>query len=403
MNYKVKNKFIIDKVYAVKDKIYYEYRVEGTEDFKKIFWMGELFSVQYNEDIENVPQSILVIPLICNILPIIWVNNATIYLDEIDKKFYKSIPNIKKGYIEMLPNIEFKGKLKAKKKVKNNIKEQNADIEKTATFFSGGVDSYSTLIRKMNEKPDLITIWGADIDFENTEGWEHVKSYIQEIGKKYDLKNVLIKTAIRRFVDNSELERQYHEILNDNWWHAMQHGIGLIGNVAPYAYKHKLKTIYIPSTYTKYDKGIVCASIPQIDDEVKFGCTSVLCEGIDFNRQEKVNQISDYIKKNNDNIKLRVCYKSKDGENCCNCEKCYRTIMAFISQKINPNDIGFKVDKDKMQQIKEEMTNKDMMETKGAKILWRDIQKEFKKEEKYWKTNEDINWILGDRKEFIKQ
>ena len=255
----------------------------------------------------------------------------------------------------------------------------------------------------MNEKPDLITIWGADIDFENTEGWEHVKSYIQEIGKKYDLKNVLIKTAIRRFVDNSELERQYHEILNDNWWHAMQHGIGLIGNVAPYAYKHKLKTIYIPSTYTKYDKGIVCASIPQIDDEVKFGCTSVLCEGIDFNRQEKVNQISDYIKKNNDNIKLRVCYKSKDGENCCNCEKCYRTIMAFISQKINPNDIGFKVDKDKMQQIKEEMTNKDMMETKGAKILWRDIQKEFKKEEKYWKTNEDINWILGDRKEFIKQ
>ena len=106
MNYKVKNKFIIDKVYAVKDKIYYEYRVEGTEDFKKIFWMGELFSVQYNEDIENVPQSILVIPLICNILPIIWVNNATIYLDEIDKKFYKSIPNIKKGYIEMLPNIK---------------------------------------------------------------------------------------------------------------------------------------------------------------------------------------------------------------------------------------------------------------------------------------------------------
>ena len=191
MNFKVKNKFIIDKVYAVKDKIYYEYRVEGTEDFKKIFWMGELFSVQYNEDIENVPQSILVIPLICNILPIIWVNNATIYLDEIDKKFYKSIPNIKKGYKEMLPNIEFKGKLKAKKKVKNNIKEQNADIEKTATFFSGGVDSYSTLIRKMNEKPDLITIWGADIDFENTEGWEHVKSYIQEIGKKYDLKMYL--------------------------------------------------------------------------------------------------------------------------------------------------------------------------------------------------------------------
>lgn len=386
----MKNKFIIDKVYAKNNKIYYEYRIEGKESFKKLFWMGELFSVEYNEKMEDVPQSILAIPLVCNILPIIWVNNATIYLEEIDKTFYKSISEVKKGYKEMLPYIHFQGKIKAKKKVRNNYEVTN----KKATFFSGGVDSYSTLIRIMDKKPDLITIWGADIDFENEEGWKVVKQYVEGIGKKYHLKNVLIKTALRRFIDNSELEKQYHELLDDNWWHAMQHGIGLIGNVAPYAYKYKLQTIYIPSTYTKEDKNIVCASKPEIDDQVKFGNTTVLCEGTDFNRQQKVNGIAKYIKDNNDNIKLRVCYKSADGENCCNCEKCYRTIMAFISQKINPNDIGFNVDKDKMNQIKEEMTNKNILETVGANILWQDIRKEFEKEKDYWYKNEDVNWII---------
>ena len=105
----MKNKFIIDHVYAKDRKIYYEYRVEGEENFKKLFWLGEFFSVEYNEEIECVPESILVIPLLCNILPIIWVNNATVYLNEIDKTFYKSIDEIKKGYKDMLPYIHFKG------------------------------------------------------------------------------------------------------------------------------------------------------------------------------------------------------------------------------------------------------------------------------------------------------
>ena len=390
----MKNKFIIDHVYAKDRKIYYEYRVEGEENFKKLFWLGEFFSVEYNEEIEGVPESVLVIPLLCNILPIIWVNNATVYLNEIDKTFYKSIDEIKKGYKDMLPYIHFKGKLKAKKKIKNDYEVTN----RKATFFSGGVDSYSTLIRNMEEKPDLITIWGADIDFENEEGWKVVKQYVEGIGKKYHLKNVLIRTALRRFIDNSEHEKQYHELLDDNWWHSMQHGIGLIGNVAPYAYKYKLQTIYIPSTYTKEDKEIVCASRPEIDDKVKFGNTTVFCEGTDYNRQQKVNGISKYIKDKKDNITLRVCYRSLDGDNCCNCEKCYRTIMSFISQKINPNDIGFTVDKQKMQQIKEEMQREDILDTVGANILWKDIREAFEEDEAYWKDNEDVNWIFNFKK-----
>lgn len=386
----MKNRFIIDSVFAKENKIYYKYRVEGKEDFKKLFWLGEFFSVEFNENIEGIPESILVIPLVCNVLPIIWVNNAILYINEIDKTFYKSIADIKKGYINMLPQIKFKGKVKAKKKIKNYYQV----TDKSATFFSGGVDSYSTLIRNLSEKPDLITIWGADIDFENEVGWNVVKSYLEEIGEKYKLKNVFIKTALRRFIDNSELEKQYHELLNDNWWHAMQHGIGLIGNVAPYAYKYKINTIYIPSTHTKEDKNVVCASRPDIDNMVKFGNTRIFHEGFDFNRQQKVNGISDYIKQNNDYIKLRVCYRSKEGDNCCNCEKCYRTIMAFISQKINPNKIGFNVDENTINKIREQMNSEDLVEHLDVKKLWEDIKKEFEKDE-YWKKEQQIKWVFN--------
>ncbi len=386
----MKNKFFIKKVYAKKNKIYYEYTIDGEEKFKKLFWLGEFFSVEYNESLEGIPESILVIPLLCNILPIIWMNKGTIYLNQIDKTFYKSIKEIKKGYDKMLPTIKLRGKVKSKQRVNNKYTQTN----KIATFFSGGVDSFFTLIRNFKESPDLITIWGADVDYENEEGWKVVKKYVEDIGRKYKLKNVLIRASVRRFIDNSELEKQYHDLLQDNWWHAMQHGIGLIGNIAPYAYKHRLKTILIPSTYTK-ETQVVCASRPEIDNHVRFGSTKVFHEGFESNRQQKVEKICEHVKNNNDKIKLRVCYRSLKGENCCECEKCYRTILSIISQKANPNEFGFMVDKEKMQQIKDVITKTDIIQDDKIKNLWRDIQKQFKREESFWRENEDANWILS--------
>ena len=48
-----------------------------------------------------------------------------------------------------------------------------------------------------------------------------VKEFVQSVVQEFDLNNILIKASVRRFINNSELEKQYHELLNDNWWHAM--------------------------------------------------------------------------------------------------------------------------------------------------------------------------------------
>lgn len=350
--------------------------------------MGELFSVEYNENIENVPKSILIIPLICNVLPIAWMNNAKIVIPELDYTFYKSIKLIKKGYEKMLPNIKFKAKIKVGKKIKNTYEAS----ERVAACFSGGVDSFSTMISRLDEKPDLVTIWGADVDYENEKGWSVVKEFVENVAKENKLKNVLIKASVRRFIDNSELEKQYYNLLGGDWWLVMQHGIGLLGNIAPYAYKYKLKTIYIPSTFTE-NEDFVCASNPNIDNMLKFGGTSIFHEGYQYTRQDKVRNICNYAKKNNKNIKIRTCFKSLDGDNCCKCPKCYMTLFAILSQELDPNDFGFEFNDDVLNRMKNSLSKREFL-TPIQRLLWKQIQEDCIKNIEKFKDDYRINWIF---------
>lgn len=49
------------------------------------------------------------------------------------------------------------------------------------------------------------------------------------------------------------------------------------------------------------------------------------------------------------------------------------------------------------------MKNKNILETVGANILWKEIKEEFLKEKEYWETNEEVNWIFGDESNLIKK
>ena len=40
-------------------------------------------------------------------------------------------------------------------------------------------------------------------------------------------------------------------------------------------------------------------------------------------------------------MKLRVCWESAGGSNCCHCEKCLRTILAIYAEGADPRDFGF--------------------------------------------------------------
>ena len=81
---------------------------EVTAGLKKYFQSYVHFN-EYDADVSNCPTSLAVIPFICNVLPLIWLTNSELHVDEIDEDFYQSISGIKQGYSSMYQHFEFEG------------------------------------------------------------------------------------------------------------------------------------------------------------------------------------------------------------------------------------------------------------------------------------------------------
>ena len=335
-------KIVIKSVNVEKNDISIDYEVSN--GLKKYFNLENKFHAHYYEDISIVPKEIAVIPFISNVLPIIWLTNSELIIDSLEEKYANSIDKTRNAFNEMYNVNIFKGKVTVHNK--KIIKSLNIE-ENVSVFYSGGVDSTSSLVScfEKNEKPLLITIWGTDVWDHNIEGFESLKENAESCGKKYNLQNLFIKTNFRKFIYEHELTKGLLEDrINDSWWRGIQHGIGLIGHIAPYAYIKNIKMHYIPATLNNKNSGATCGSFPTIDESVKFLDCSICHEGYELDRLDKVNHIVNYFEKKKETFPLRVCYMDKGRKlNCCQCEKCYLTIMELISLKKDPNKWGFEV------------------------------------------------------------
>lgn len=381
---------IVKKVMKKERTIIYDFSV--TEELKKYF-SGAPFIIEYTENIESVPDAIAIIPFVCNVLPIIWLTDSSLVLYELDEAFYKCIPNVKKGYETMFPESEFKGEIKVDKVVPCDVKTTN----RKAMFYSGGLDSIQTLISHIDEKPDLISIWGSDIKFDNKKGWELVYSAVKEAAEKYGLKDVTIHSNFRGFDNEGALDKEFHVRLKDGWWHGVKHGIGLLGHVAPYAYLNGLSTMYIASSNCPADGHVRCASNPLIDNQVRFVKCQVSHDGFEFSRQDKIHNVVQFCKKNNYTINMHVCWESQSGNNCCRCEKCFRTIAGIIAEGADPKEYGFKKVINTIGEMQSAVLLGGRMNKHLAEHHWKQIHdrmlknKDELKKSLYWK---DIKWIL---------
>ena len=334
----MKNIIKIEEPIVNKNRIVCNYTVEG--DWKDVFHKEQKFFAEYSIDISMVPVSVAIIPFVSNILPIAWVYDAEILLPSIDKDYYESIPEFKKGYQDMFPMIDFKGSVKADEIVANNIEGQKGAV----SFFSGGVDAFNTLACHIDEKPTLITLWGADVKLDDVAGWEKVEKHIKETCLEFELNHVIVKSSFRSFFDEWKMSQKVIKS-GDGWWHGFQHGIGIISHAAPIMYSLKRKTIYFASSFTAAEKGkYKCASDPTIDNFVRFCGADVIHDGYEFNRQDKVHNITQFAQKTGRRIALRVCWESSGGSNCCDCEKCWRTILAIYAEGLDPKEFGFQYD-----------------------------------------------------------
>uniref|UniRef100_UPI004057C055 hypothetical protein n=1 Tax=Agathobacter sp. TaxID=2021311 RepID=UPI004057C055 len=345
------NEIRLTEINVSKNKVIYNYIVNG--DWAVYFNTKISMEIEYSVNIEEVPKSVLAVPFVSNILPIVWLCDARLYLDEIDRDFIDNLDLVKKGYQDMYPMLPFKGSIEVCKVKENGLATQNS----TAVFFSGGVDAYTTLLRHIDEKPYLVTLWGADVKLDDIEGWNNVERHIHTVSKEYNLEKIVVKTNFRSVINEGKLDVLVKDS-KDMWWHGFQHGIALIGHMAPLAFLLGIKYTYIASSNPQSMKGqYTCASDPTIDNYVMYSGCKTVHDGYEWDRQNKIQFLVSKKQKGNP-ITLRVCWISTGGKNCCRCEKCYRTILEIVSEAGNPNEYGFKWDNEAIKACKRDMLHK---------------------------------------------
>lgn len=360
-----------------------------SKELECYFDSNHTFFADFSVNIDNVPDSINVIPFICNVLPIIWLTDSELYVESLDKDFYNSIENFKNGYKLMYPHMKFNGSVSVKNLV-DNVQDEKKEVF-CGAFFSGGVDAFATVIAHIDEQPDLITVWGSDIILEDEGGWKRVWDHTVHTAEQFGLDSIAVKTNFRTFIDNEALNNLCKEG-KDSWWHGFQHGIGLIGLSAPITWVKGYSTVYIASSFTEADKqrgNITCASDPEIDGYVRFCGCQVVHDQFEFNRQEKVNNICKFVEQRNLKLDIRVCYAVKGGVNCNACEKCIRTMMEIVAANANPENYGFVWDKKLLKGYKRTVVSRVNYITLP---FWEDIKRLLNTNPKL-QLPEELSWI----------
>lgn len=366
-----------------------------SKELQPYFHQSNTFVAEYTENIENVPLPVAVIPFIVNVLPIVWIADATLYVDAVDKSFYDSIESFKQGYINMYPMISFRGRIE----VSQIINDAYPTSDEVGMLFSGGVDAFATLLTHYNENPMPITVIGADIKLDDYEGIGNMKEHACIALQNLSLRNpCFIKTNFRSFINENRLGNLVKDS-KDSWWHGFQHGIGIIGLAAPIAYIRRHAILYIASSYTKEDR-VTCASHPSIDNNIRFGSTVTIHDQYENNRQKKIGIISEFHRKTSKNILLRVCWESRGGKNCCQCEKCLRTIYALYAEGEDPTNYGFSYTIPELSEASRKFRKKIPFLKDMQRVFWIDIQKRFIETQQF-SDSQSINWIY--RADFTKK
>ena len=393
------NRITVSNVTVTGQKITCDVKAEGPvkESFKlKSF----SFDYEANISMEGVPKSIAVLPALGTLLPLSWLFDAVLEVEECDADFYRSIPDIKRGYMNMYPTVSFAGELKVGKICENH----HEDASGSMTFFSGGLDSHDTAIRHAAEKPALLILRGADISIRpgDDAGWEEILRQVDHLAGELGSVRYSVVTNFRNVLKYRFLNEWTAGAAGTEgtYWYCFQHGLAFATHAAPIAWQKKLETVYIASSYTENEEGMTtCASDPSIDNFVRFCDAHISHDGYEYNRNDKLDHVAAWRRKTGADVYLRVCHskpkgsKDKNGRNCCKCEKCYRTILGLYAIKEDPARYGF--DYGDFDKLANEIHNKAFRIVRLFNLRYIPIIQKMKENYKPEEVPESMKWFYN--------
>jgi hypothetical protein len=185
---------------------------------------------------------------------------------------------------------------------------------KIGVFFSGGIDSFYTLLKNQQEISHIVYVHGFDIALHDTERREAMSQALTAIATELHVELVEVITNLREYSDRFCP------------WGSHYHGsaLAMIGHLL----SPTLKKIYISSDFTynflePWGSHILVAPLWNTTN------SNQIFYGMSTSRFNKSAFISENacVQKH-----LRVCWEHKNNNiNCGECEKCIRSMTAFYS------------------------------------------------------------------------
>lgn len=327
---------ILNKITVEGGRVYYDFYCDPS--LTPYFNSTRLF-IEYPNNVDNVPMSILAIPFVGTILGIAWLENCNIYVPELDSTYYYSLRETRAAYQDMYYDAKLLGRVVPCKIISNELPKSN----KSLLLFGGGVDAHSTYIRHKSEVSHIINIQGWFKDLQAIDiAAECDKKHCKEFAIRENIEFIYVKSNFASLIDNKYFEKKYSLILHDSWWHGIQHSMAFIAISIVMAYRIGISNLLIASSCT-VGRRHPCASFITTDSSYRFSVNgNVTHDAFELNRQQKMKVIVDYQKKSGKPYPLKVC--SFNDKNCCECEKCFRTILEIVAEGGDVRDFGFNID-----------------------------------------------------------
>ncbi|MFN3233564.1 MAG: hypothetical protein ACE363_15595 [Alphaproteobacteria bacterium] len=190
---------------------------------------------------------------------------------------------------------------------------------KTAQFFSGGVDSFFTLMRGLSQSEypavpptsSLLTIWGFDVPLAHPDEFAAVWALGKDTARKFDMDCIAIATNALEL----ESSRLYLGPLTHG---AVIAACGLL-------LSGRFQNLILASSYD-FSHTPPWGSHMLVDPLFSTSQTRLIHDGAAFTRVQKTAFVA-----SDPNVlsRLRVCWVLGGASNCSRCSKCMRTMLTL--------------------------------------------------------------------------
>ncbi len=218
-----------------------------------------------------------------------------------------------------------------------SVIEQTPDEE--AALFSSGVDAFYTAYRKKRVQYKIL-IHGFDFSVDKIEEFNIHRSRIERIVDEMGQTLILVASNYRK------------TRIKETNWERFSHG-PFLASVALLFEKH-FSCVYFPGNFGSVFTARPFGSNPLFDPLNSTTRLNIIGDGNGVTRFEKLQYFKqfDLALKN-----LHVCIRGRDGtgqdeKNCCNCHKCYMTMISLELAGVLDKCLLFDKEKFDMSKIK---------------------------------------------------